>query len=179
MARLDALPNQIATAFVFVIGIIAGITAVIKSGIETIAKSATAKAAATETAAAEAMTTAAATMTATAAATTGQGCRAGCTQQDRRRTDRAEGIAAEQNHRGQPAAHCIAARFSGLIFIRGDIFRYSHSTLRSHGLRALTSNAQPTVMVETVNLATWRVKSPRRHCRDACHHINAACVKRS
>src|ERR1700722_15085471 len=110
MARLDALPNQIATAFVFVIGIIAGIAAVIKSGIETIAKSATAKAAATETTAAEAMTTAA-SMPATAPPTAGQGCCAGCTQQDRRRTDRAEGIAAEQNHRGQPAAHCIAARF--------------------------------------------------------------------
>src|ERR1700744_1345179 len=125
MARLDALPNQVATTLVFVIGIIAGIAAVIKTGIETKAKSAAAKASATETAVAKAMTTAA-TMTAPAATTTGQGCRAGCTQQERRCAERTEGIAAEQNHRGQLAAQGIAARFSVLVFSRSNISKHSH-----------------------------------------------------
>src|SRR5580700_9014372 len=108
-ARHDALPNQIATALVGVIGIIAGIV----TGIKTEAKTAAAKAAATETAAANAVTATAVTTTTAAAVTSAMGkdWRAGGTQQERRGAEHADGIDAKQNHRRQTADQDVAVQF--------------------------------------------------------------------
>src|ERR1700761_762044 len=120
MARLDALANQIATTLVFVIGVIAIVVARIKTKTEsataetTTAETTAAKATTVETATAKAVTaTAKATAAVTTAAATpsGKSRRAGCTQQERRGAEHAEGIHAEQGNHRQTAGQDVAVHF--------------------------------------------------------------------
>jgi hypothetical protein len=142
VARHDALPSQIATALISVIGIIARIVIGIETQTypepnSTAAKTAATEAATTETAAAKAATTpakaAASTTTTpakataavtTASATAGKGRCAGSTQQERRGAEQAESIHAEQNDHCQTAGQNVAVQFFVLISI------LSHRALR-------------------------------------------------